>query len=132
MFEFLPGGFIVANAKHNLLLGCRGEDLAAQYYRDMGATILDRNVRYHCGELDVIAQFPDGEVVFVEVKTRSSVNYGGVEAVTPAKFARIRRAASLWLQGKPYMPVRFDVLVVLLDDSSANFEHYEGVSDGAW
>ena len=51
----------MAHAKHNLLLGCRGEELAAQYFENLGAEIVGRNVRYHCGELDVVARFPDGE-----------------------------------------------------------------------
>ena len=122
----------MAHAKHNLLLGCRGEELAAQYVEKLGAEIVGRNVRYHCGELDVVARFPDGEVVFVEVKTRSSLDYGGAEAVTPEKLTKLRRAAAMWLQGKPYMPVRFDVLVVLMNGDDVNYEHYEGVTDGAW
>ena len=122
----------MAHAKHNLLLGCRGEELAAQYFENRGAEIVGRNVRYHCGELDVVARFPDGEVVFVEVKTRSSLDYGGAEAVTPEKLTKLRRAAAMWLQGKPYMPVRFDVLVVLMNGDDVNYEHYEGVTDGAW
>jgi UPF0102 protein DIP1513 len=122
----------MAHAKHNLLLGCRGEELAAQYFENLGAEIVGRNVRYHCGELDVVARFPDGEVVFVEVKTRSSLDYGGAEAVTPEKLTKLRRAAAMWLQGKPYMPVRFDVLVVLMNGDDVNYEHYAGVTDGAW
>ena len=93
---------------------------------------MGRNVRYHCGELDVVARFPDGEVVFVEVKTRSSLDYGGAEAVTPEKLTKLRRAAAMWLQGKPYIPVRFDVLVVLMNGDDVDYEHYEGVTDGAW
>ena len=122
----------MAHAKHNLLLGCRGEELAAQYFENLGAEIVGRNVRYHCGELDVVARFPDGEVVFVEVKTRSSLDYGGAEAVTPEKLTKLRRAAAMWLQGKPYMPARFDVLVVLMNGDDVDYEHYEGVTDGAW
>ncbi len=52
--------------------------------------------------------------------------------MTPEKLTKLRRAAAMWLQGKPYMPVRFDVLVVLMNGDDVNYEHYEGVTDGAW
>jgi putative endonuclease len=78
-------------------VGRFGEDLAAAYLIDAGLTILDRNWRCSDGELDIVAR-EAGAIVFVEVKTRSTVRYGDpAEAVTPAKVARIRRLAVQWL-----------------------------------
>ncbi|AKK03421.1 YraN family protein [Corynebacterium epidermidicanis] len=110
-------------------LGARGEALAAQYFVSRGGVILGRNVRYTCGELDLIVQL-GGIIVFVEVKTRSTLDFGGAESITRAKFARMRRAAALWLEGQPYREVRFDALVL---DFSADdpFFHYEGIVAGA-
>ncbi len=61
-----------------------------------------RNWRCRYGELDVIAADDAARiVVFVEVKTRTSDRFGGVEqAVTPDKVRRLRRLAGLWLAGR--------------------------------
>lgn len=109
-------------------LGILGEQHAAHYFLARGGIILGRNVRYACGEIDLIVQL-GGEVVFVEVKTRSSWDYGGAEAVTPRKFARMKRAAATWLEGQPPRNVRFDVLVLLLDKGEV--QHFEGIDCGA-
>ena len=62
-------------------LGELGERLAAEYVQKKGMRILEHNYRIRGGEIDLIAQ--DGrEVVFIEVKTRASREFGrGVEAV---------------------------------------------------
>ncbi|WIM70007.1 YraN family protein [Corynebacterium suedekumii] len=114
-------------------LGRRGEDRAADLYRRRGAEIIDRNVYYPVGELDLIAREPDGTIVFVEVKTRTGVAFGGAEAVTDRKLARMRRAATAWLAGRPYVPVRFDVVVLTAIRGGTDFEVavYEGVEHGA-
>jgi putative endonuclease len=54
-------------------------------------------------------------VVFVEVKTRTSDRFGGVEqAVTPQKVRRLRRLAGVWLaaQDNSWAQVRIDVVGV--------------------
>ena len=66
-----------------------GEDAVCDYLEEKGYTILARNYRKKCGEIDIIAQ--DGDTaVFVEVKTRK---YGamdsGTEAMTKSKMRRI-------------------------------------------
>lgn len=109
-------------------LGIYGEQQAAHYFLARGGIILGRNVRYNCGEIDLIVQL-GGEVVFVEVKTRSSQDFGAAEAVTPRKFARMKRAAAAWLSGQPHRTVRFDVWVYVAD--TGEIEHYEGVDCGA-
>jgi putative endonuclease len=53
--------------------------------------------------------------VFVEVKTRTSDRFGGVQqAVTPDKLRRLRRLAGLWLAGQDtgWAAVRIDVIGV--------------------
>ena len=56
-------------AEH-LLTGLRGEELAAAHLRALGWTILERNVSFRGGELDIVAR--DGnELVVVEVRTRA-------------------------------------------------------------
>jgi putative endonuclease len=66
-------------------------------------------------ELDMVAG-RGPTTVFCEVKTRSSATSGApIEAVTPAKQARVRRLAARWLAsaGRRRGVVRFDVASVL-------------------
>ena len=80
-------------------IGALGEQLAADHLQGLGLRIVARNWRCRYGELDIIAaDDATATVVFVEVKTRTSDRFGGVEqAVTPAKVRRLRRLTGLWL-----------------------------------
>ena len=97
-------------------LGRRGEAIATEYLLSRGLSIVDRNWRCQQGEIDVVAR--DGaEVVFVEVKTRSSVAFGHpFESVTPAKLARLRRLAAAWCEAHPgdNGVVRIDAVAVIV------------------
>jgi putative endonuclease len=100
-----------------LRLGAEGEQRAAAWYRAAGYAIVARNWRCREGEIDLICA-KDGTLVICEVKTRSSLAYGHpAEAVTPAKQARLRTLARLWLaaQDPPVRArsIRFDVAAVL-------------------
>jgi putative endonuclease len=58
------------------------------------------------------------QMVIVEVKARSSEEYGtALEAIGPRKARRLRAAAMWWLAGRGLLPcaIRFDVVVVTLD-----------------
>jgi putative endonuclease len=101
-------------------VGRFGEQLAAEHLERAGLTILDRNWRCREGELDIIAR--DGsELVFVEVKTRSSPAFGTpAAAVDRAKTARIRQLAVRYMLAKRadgaadfWTGVRFDVIAVV-------------------
>ncbi|HQJ35005.1 MAG TPA: YraN family protein, partial [Rhodoglobus sp.] len=82
-------------------LGRRGEEIAARYLASRGLAIVERNWRCPQGEIDLIAR-DGGELVFVEVKTRSSVAYGHpLESITPVKLARLRRLAAAWCDAHP-------------------------------
>ena len=97
-------------------IGALGDQLAVDYLSSQGLTVLARNWRCRYGELDVIAtDAAEAAVVFVEVKTRTSDRFGGVEqAVTPQKVRRLRRLAGLWLaaQDRGWSKVRIDVVGV--------------------
>lgn len=97
-------------------VGRFGEDLAARYLRDQGMSILERNWRCPRGELDIVAE--DGpELVFVEVKTRSTSAFGEpAEALTPDKVARIHGLAGQWRAERwrgPRRRSRFDLVSVI-------------------
>lgn len=116
--------------RHRQELGKRGESFAARYFRQRGSDIIAANVRYRVGEIDLIAREPNGTIVFVEVKTRSTASFGIAEAVTPHKLSRMRRAAVQWLGGKPLATVRFDVIALVVKGEGFELEHFTGVDDG--
>ncbi|BBZ27890.1 UPF0102 protein [Mycolicibacterium madagascariense] len=113
-------------------IGAHGEQLAVDYLKSCGLRVLARNWRCRHGELDVIAVDADGRtVVFVEVKTRTSDQFGGVEqAVTPQKVRRLRRLAGAWLaaQDDRWAQVRIDVIGVRIGRGPApEISHVRGV-----
>ena len=105
-------------AAHRIRLGKEGERAALECLRSRGYRILDCNYRTPAGELDIVAQ--DGEeVVFVEVKTRSGLDYGEPEwAVNQRKRRHLIRASLFYLlrRGLQDRPCRFDVAAVRKTD----------------
>ncbi len=90
-------GFVQEKSFKNKELGDRGEEIACDFLTERGFRILERNFSGAGGEVDIVAE-KDGEIHFIEVKTRSHEAHGSpLEAVTTRKQDRIRRAASLWL-----------------------------------
>lgn len=103
--------------QNNRELGMLGEDIASNYISEQGYVVLQRNFRTKVGEIDIVAR--DGNsLVFVEVKTRRSLNFGYPrEAVNQNKQAKIREVAFLYLNtnGKHHSHIRFDVIEVMLN-----------------
>ena len=114
-----------------LSLGLRGEDAAVRYLQQRRFKILERNFTTPLGEIDIIAR--DGRaLVFIEVKTRSSLAFGSpAEAVGPRKQRQIIRAAKWFLasgQWRELQP-RFDVVSVLMQGSTVEVEHLPAAFD---
>ena len=111
-------------------LGRRGEEIAARYLASRGLAIVERNWRCPQGEIDLIAR-DGGELVFVEVKTRSSVAFGHpLESITPAKLARLRRLAAAWCDAHPgaHETIRIDAIAVIAPRvGDVEIEHLERV-----
>lgn len=112
-------------------LGARGEAIAARFLEHAGFTILERNWRCAQGEIDVVARI-GRELVFVEVKTRSSIAFGHpLEAITAPKLARLRRLAAAWCQAHPvaYESIRIDAIGIIAPaDGEVEVDHLERVS----
>ena len=113
-------------------IGALGERLAVEYLQSLGLRVLTRNWRCRYGELDVIAADDAARaVVFIEVKTRTSDQFGGIQqAVTPEKVRRLRRLAGLWLAGQDarWSEVRIDVVGVRIGrQRSPEITHLRGV-----
>ena len=111
-------------------LGRRGEEIAARFLASRGLAIVERNWRCPQGEIDVIAR-DGGELVFVEVKTRSSVAFGHpLESITPVKLARLRRLAAAWCDAHPggHDTIRIDAIAVIAPRvGDVEVEHLERV-----
>ena len=98
--------------------GDAAEDAAARHLSAHGCTLIERNVRYPEGELDLIARERE-LIVFVEVRMRRSGAFGGAAAsVDRHKQKRLTRAAQHWLlerYGERWPACRFDVVTVAGD-----------------
>lgn len=78
-------------------LGNWGEDLAARYLCRRGYKVLERNFRSRLGEIDIIAK-EGGDLVFVEVKTKSSFAFGlPEERVDKRKQRKLIKTAEYYL-----------------------------------
>lgn len=96
-------------------LGRRGEVFALGWLSGRGYQVLERNWRCSLGELDLVAT-DGGDVVAVEVKTRSSRAFGDpAEAVGTQKLARLHRLLHAWCRARSVNGIgrRVDVLAVL-------------------
>lgn len=102
-------------ATHNDL-GKQGETLAAQFLTKNGYEILDENWVYGKAEIDLIA-YINKQIIFVEVKTRTSVNFGMPEDfVSEAKQKQMELAANEYIEIMNHQgEVRFDIISVLFD-----------------
>ena len=95
-------------------VGKKGELLAQEHLKEIGYEIIAVNYRCSFGEIDIIA-FQDDYLVFIEVKTRSSNNYGlPYESVSYAKQEKIRKVAAYYLQSNNLFQrdCRFDVVSI--------------------
>ncbi len=101
-------------AKHKET-GIKGEHIAENFLLKKGYNILHMNWRSGKKEVDSIAQKGDS-VVFIEVKTRRSHDFGfPEEAVTLSKQAHLKTAAEAFFETyKEHDNVRFDVVSILL------------------
>jgi len=105
--------------------GNQGETLAARYLKEKGYEILARNYRHGKAEIDLIVQ-KDNWVLFVEVKTRKSSDYGQPEDfVMTQQAGRIFDAAEEWIFSTNWQGhIRFDVVSVKPGETP-EIEHFE-------
>lgn len=107
--------------------GEHGERLASQFLEEKGYEILERNYRYKHSEIDLIVK-KEKWLVFVEVKTRTSVAFG-----YPEEFVDYNKVKSILRGAEYYMykvnwphNARFDVVsVVLRGNEEPEVVHFE-------
>ena len=101
--------------------GERAERIACGYLRAHGFEIIQRNVRFPVGELDIVAREGDA-LCFVEVRSTTSQAWGGALAsITRPKQRRVIRAAQWYLQScrMVFTDIRFDVVAIEWLDGAA-------------
>ena len=109
-------------------IGAEAEDAACNHLQQQDYTILARNFSCKFGEIDIIAQTPSDEIVFVEVRFRTHKNFGGaLESITPHKQEKIRRTAEYYLMTHPTIDraCRFDVLALSMKNDDFIIEWLE-------
>jgi putative endonuclease len=97
--------------------GILGEKLAKDYLKKRGYRICESNYRCPEGEVDIIAEHKD-YLVFIEVKTRRSLEFGSPEeSITAEKRERLRAVAAYYQQAHDNLPQlwRIDVVAIELD-----------------
>ena len=99
---------------HKKLLGRRGERMAARYLKRLGYKLLKRNYRTPFGEADLIFAFGD-EVIFVEVKARTSARVAEARAAVNHEKQQRYRKIALYYGGGAEPNARFDVVEVYPD-----------------
>lgn len=114
--------------------GQKGEEFATSYLQKRGFKILERNYRIRNGEIDIIAiDKKEYALVFVEVKTRSSEQFGTpFEAIHYFKMKALLNAAQVYKATHPKLPdlLRIDAIAVSIDREGnvTNVEHMKNTS----
>jgi putative endonuclease len=105
-------------------IGKSGEDAAVRFLKKNGYKILEQNYRTQLGEIDIIARDRQ-TIVFIEVKTRRSLEYGSPKmAITPKKQRNISMTALYYLKinNQSHADARFDVVTVLTGGGQADID----------
>jgi putative endonuclease len=95
-------------------IGKIGEEIAVQYLEENGYIILEKNLKFTFGEIDIIAE-KNNYICFVEVKSRKTEKYGlPEEAITQFKKKKIIKVAQLYIKKKHIRNklFRFDVISI--------------------
>ena len=115
-------------------LGNKGEEVALRYLKKKGYRIIEQNYVCKMGEMDIIAKEKD-TLVFIEVKTRRSMDFGPPQlAVTPFKQRQMSKVALCFLKEKKLENVkaRFDVVAILLTPRGEEIELIRDAFDLNW
>jgi putative endonuclease len=110
-------------AEHNEL-GKLGEELAVEYLRKNGYEILETNWTFQKAEIDILAK-KEGTLAVVEVKTRSSLEFGlPQDFVKPKKIQLLVKAVDAYVNERNLdIEVRFDIIAIYKEGKTFAIEH---------
>lgn len=107
--------------------GDLGEKIAQEYLENKGYKIIDCNYSKRWGEIDLIAESPEKELVFIEIKARESKNRPSVflpeDSVNFSKQQKLIKTARTFLYENKYPEEtawRIDVVGIEIDKISRN------------
>lgn len=113
-------------------IGNLGENIAEDYLKRKGYVILDKNFECRQGEIDIIA-LDKKEIVFIEVKTRTSNKYGvPSEAVNKTKQQHMLQTIKyyLYIRNLSEEFIRIDVIEVYIKDNIYKVNHIKQAFEG--
>lgn len=114
----------------NQELGQLGEKLAKRFLEEREYTIICQNFRTREGEIDIIVKDKEETIVFVEVKTRTTSEYGNPsEAVDRNKIQHILKTAKYFLHSTKMenKTMRFDVIEVFICKGRYKVNHIKQI-----
>lgn len=106
-------------------LGMQGEEKAVGFLTAKGYKVIGRNFYTRYGEIDIICT-KGNDLIFVEVKTRTSLKYGyPEESITPKKIEHLKKAALIFMNSmyNNHHRMRFDVITILILDGQETINH---------
>lgn len=116
------------NQANSKVKGNQAELLAEQYLTEKSFKIIKKNFQFgKAGEIDIIA-YHGNDLVFIEVKSRSTEKYGEIEYFVPfSKQQKIRKVAEGFLYVHKIIdkPCRFDVVFVDFINKEPVIKHIE-------
>lgn len=112
-------------AQHNEL-GKLGEELAVNHLQKNGYAILETNWVFQKAEIDIIAK-KENTLVVVEVKTRSTIDFGlPQDFVKPAKIQLLVKAINQYIISNDLeIELRFDIIAISKENKTYKIEHIE-------
>jgi len=112
-------------AEHNEL-GKIGEEHAVDFLKQNGYEILETNWTFQKAEIDIIAQ-KEGIIAVVEVKTRTSLDYGlPQEFVKQKKIQLLVKAINEYIISNDLdVEIRFDIIAIHKENKEFKIEHIE-------
>ena len=113
-------------------LGIWGERRACEYLEQKGMILIERNFRVREGEIDLVMKDANN-LVFVEVKTRSSLQFGAPEdSIHKRKLDRLFKAAHAYLEGLENSEQDWRIDIVAIECTSdrmlKRLDHYPNIA----
>ena len=106
--------------------GQSGESIALAYLEERGFRLIERNWNCRLGEIDLIVE-REGEIRFIEVKLRRTMEYGYPEAsITRTKLRHLSRAIECWIKDQAYPPTCYQA------DAIAIFAPLDRLAEIVW
>ena len=121
--------------QQNFTKGRNGEDIAREYLRKNGYSLLEKNFNNRFGEIDLIVT-KNKTIIFIEVKLKVGEDYGTPEEmIGKRKLFQVQQTSVAFLQKYPELLEKFpfcqiDAVCVVVDkkEEILRINHYENLT----